>query len=303
MSLTTRKLSLQTLIDDCNFHSFSGLIIFRQLSSNPAYHALKDAIKKYIFSSLSISDSSNFLEEIDANYLSYINITPNGSLAPKSEFAKEYNLIISCYNDLLADLKLDRYIVKHHFPIHIRIKKYFPDKESNFRPHATELVHSDAWAGESSEAVNLHIPLWGDAQKNHMKFFMPPDSFQTDWLKHIENYSVGEPIATLYSPVDFQSSIDTAVISDLSTLHKTHIEPEAGIRISLDTTFLNKKVASHDETEYIHQNRDSEMLDFYLFKSLGKSRVLKFTKSINDPINDSKAFAIGYEWSLIEDNK
>lgn len=253
--------------------------------------------------SLCIKNPNDFINEIENNYFSYTNITPNGSLAPKSEFQSQYNQLISSYNNLLISLKLDQFILKHHFPIHVRIKKSLSNKSSKIRPHATELIHSDAWAGESSNAINLHIPMWGDIEHNHMKFFMPPNSFRTDWLNHLENYSLGSSIADLYSPVDFVSSLDTAVLSDLATLHQTNIAPNAGIRISLDTTFLNIKDLSHDEEELIHQNRNSEMLDYDLFQTLGKSRDIVIKKSIKDPINDNAAFAIGYEWSLIENSQ
>lgn len=296
MSIESRSQSLKNIINSCNFESVNSLIIKRDFSQLDAFIKFKSSVVSYICSSLYINDPKNFLEEINENYFSYPNITPNGSLAPKSEFQGEYNRMISTYIDLINSIQLDKFIIKHHFPFHIRIKKYIHPGLSTTRPHATELIHSDAWAGESSNAVNLHIPLFGDIKNNHMKFFMPPPTFKTEWLKHLNNYAEGANIASQFSPVNFLYRQDTAIISDLATLHKTFISEESGIRISFDTTFLNLKDPSHDEIEFIHSNRMTEMLNFDFFCTLGKTNHIRFSNSIHTPINDSQSFSIGYDW-------
>jgi hypothetical protein len=296
MSLESRRLSLNIIKNSCNFDSVNSLIIQRDLSQLDAFIKFKSAVLIYIFSSLFIKDEDNFLEEISENYYLYPNITPNGSLAPKSEFDSEYNGLVSSYIDLLRSIELDKYILKHHFPLHIRIKKYGQKTHKPTRPHATELIHSDAWAGESSNAVNFHIPLFGDVKNNHMNFFMPPPTFQTDWLRHLNDYAEGESIANLYSPVSFTYEQDTGIISDLSTLHKTFITEHSGIRISFDTTFLNLKDPSHNEIEFIHPNRLNEMLNFEFFSTLGKANLIRFSNSIYTPIQDSQSFSVGYDW-------
>lgn len=178
MSLISRSNSLNLIKSTSGFQSVTSLIIKKNLAGLDSYSKFKDACLSYILRSLFICDSSNFLEEIFNNYHLYPNITPNGSLAPKSEFNAEYNCLISCYIDLLNSLCISDNILKHHFPVHIRIKKFLKSSNQPSRPHATELVHSDAWAGESSDALNLHIPLFGDISNNHMKFFMPPSLIQ-----------------------------------------------------------------------------------------------------------------------------
>jgi hypothetical protein len=296
MSLDSRSKSLFKIKNSLGFDEVTALIISKNLSNNLYYKKLKISVQNYIFRSLFILKENNFINEINDNYYEYKNITPNGSLAPKSEFEVEYNALVSSYVDFIVSLGLNDFIIKHHFPIHVRIKKYKTSDPNNLRPHATELVHSDAWAGESSDSVNLHIPLFGDIENNHMKFFMPPPSFKTEWLKHLDNYSQGESIARLYSPVDFKYDQDTLIISDLATLHKSYVKPSSQIRISLDTTFLNLKDSTHNETVFIHPNRNNEMISFDLFKTFGKSNVLRFTNSLYDPIKEGSSFSVGYNW-------
>ena len=59
------------------------------------------------------------------------------------------------------------------------------------RDRATEKPHSDSWAGESSNCVNFHIPIFGDVNNNKMEFY-GPTKLNENWLRPLKNFQSGD---------------------------------------------------------------------------------------------------------------
>ncbi len=51
------------------------------------------------------------------------------------------------------------------------------------RAYPTEDIHSDSWAGESSDSVTTMIPIFGDTERNRVDYYTPPEDFQEEWLR------------------------------------------------------------------------------------------------------------------------
>jgi hypothetical protein len=138
-------------------------------------------------------------------------------------------------------------------PLNIRIKfKKIPNVFLK-RNMATEIPHSDAWAGEKSTCVNMHIPLFGDTANNRMEFYYPK-KFNENWLRHLNHFSEGKKFLKFYQKINLRALKKVATISDFATLHKTVRKKNCGSRISLDTTFDIKRKFTKTIARFVDKN-------------------------------------------------
>ena len=128
--------------------------------------------------------------------------TPNGMLVPKRHTVLEYNLLVRAIADVVSALGIADRIQSWHVPANLRVKFPEASAENLRRHHPTEHVHSDSWAGESSESVTLHLPIFGDIVRNHVRFLEPPADFAEDWLRPLPTYAAGADIAARYGSLD-----------------------------------------------------------------------------------------------------
>jgi hypothetical protein len=245
-----------------------------------------DSIKKYLLKSAKMKFKKKISEKkiidiYDKNQNKFNFITPNGAIVPKKETQKEFNEITKNFIKILKLTKLDRQIERLHIPLNVRIKYKKVPKFFLKRNKATEKPHSDSWAGENSDCVNLHIPLFGDIQNNRMIFFTP-NKFQEKWLKPLSNFSQGEKILKNYKKINLKLKKQTIILSDFATLHQTIRKKNCGSRISIDTTFVLKRTEKNGN---IHKDRLKEYLGYQKFSGLGTKLFYQFKDSINDDVN------------------
>lgn len=294
MSLQSRKEAFDTLSKRFRCEKPSSLILVHQMK--PAlWQRLKIAVFLFMSKCLDphqiILDERELLNAFVKHQQTIKNITPNGLIVPKRHTNLEYNFLVRTFAEIINTLQIEDLIVSWHIPLNLRIK-YGPVSEENMkRHHPTEHIHSDSWAGESSESVTTHLPILGDTEKNRVLFYDPPQNFHEDWLKPRPSYQDGAEIAGRYSPINFIPKKGDIVIADFATLHSSSRFADSGPRVSIDTTFVLKKPQSHDQQqERIHPWRENERASHQVLASLGESHLLFFPDDVNQQVDSAGGF-------------
>ena len=230
-------------------------------------------------------EEGDLLRRLEDQYGEVPNITPNGMIVPKKHLVVEYNLVVNAFAEVINSCNMSDLISSWHVPLNLRVK-FGKVNESNLgRHHPTEHAHSDSWAGESSESVTTHIPIFGDFERNHLTFFSPPDNFEEEWLGALPSYKDGENIAARYEHLNVVPRKGHLYFHDFSGLHSSYRLPDAGARITIDTTFVLKRPEPILGTE--HPWRENERATHEVFTSLGAKKLFYFPDT-NEEFVDSE---------------
>ncbi|MDO8461243.1 MAG: hypothetical protein Q7S98_00115 [Deltaproteobacteria bacterium] len=229
------------------------------------------------------------------------NLTPNGMLVPKRHTILEYNALVQAYAAIIRSLKIDDLIVSWHVPLNLRIKFGEVNQANLKRHHPTEDIHSDSWAGESSESVTTQLPLFGDTERNFVDFYEPPSDFQDDWLKPLPSYAAGAAIAAKYKKLGGNYYRKGFIaLADFATLHSSHREPGSEPRASIDTTFVLKKKLKPGEKEKIHQWRDGERADHKVLMGIGETHLFVFPDTVDQKVDSEGGFKHPTNLKIVE---
>jgi len=237
-----------------------------------------------------ILNENELLERIDRRVEKIQNITPNGMVVPKRNTILEYNLIVQTFSSIIRTLGIDDLISSWHVPLNVRIK-FGEASEGNLkRHHPTEHIHSDSWAGESSESVTTMLMILGDIPKNHVAFYDPPDDFQEEWLGPRPTYLDGKIVADRYSKIDLMPEKGDLLISDFASLHASSRLPGAKSRVTIDTTFVLKKPDDHRVAENIHEWRAGERASPHVLDKLGAESIFFFPDKPSQHVDSQGGF-------------
>ena len=255
------------------------------------YGELRKSIATYI--SRSFSDSETVLDEyelidkIEKNQDNILNITPNGMVVPKRENMFEYNIVVRNFIRIMDSLNIGERVTSWHIPLNIRVKFGQVNEFNLTRHHPTEHIHSDSWAGESSESVTVHIPVFGDFDNNYMQFYQAPDDFKEEWLQPLDSYQAGHEIAQNYKKIDFKAKKGDVVLADFATLHSSSRLDNSKTRISIDTTFHLKRDRSE---ETIHPWRAHERASHEVMQKLTEDYLFYFADSMDQQVDSEGGF-------------
>ncbi len=237
-----------------------------------------------------ILEEEELLRQFELQARETKNITPNGMIVPKRNTVLEYNALARVFADIVGGLGVEDLIVSWHIPLNLRIKYGQVNEENLKRNFPTEQIHSDSWAGESSESVTTHIPIFGDVARNHLEFYEPPPTFQEDWLGPQAGYAAGAEVAEKYAKIDLLPERGCLYFIDFATLHASTRLPGAGPRVSIDTTFVLKKPRSHDQPEKIHPWRENERASHRVLAGLGETHLFLFPDNLEQQVDVSGGF-------------
>jgi len=291
-------MSLKSRIQDfkeskiINPHSFSDFPLITNIKfESKKYKAFERNVIRFLSKSATnsykLKSEKQILDYYDRNQYKLKFITPNGAIVPKYETTNDFNKITRSFVNLIKSTNFYKNIIKVHVPLNIRIKfKKIPNVFLK-RNMATEIPHSDAWAGEKSTCVNMHIPLFGDTANNRMEFYYPK-KFKENWLRHLNHFSEGKKFLKFYQKINLITLKKEATISDFATLHKTVRKKNCGTRISLDTTFDLKRKFTKNKNNIIHKKRVNEYISLNKFLKLGTKIKFQFNQSINDDFIKNK---------------
>lgn len=250
------------------------------------YSDLQESIMRYIAKALHfefVREESEFVSRMDAARLDRKNVTPNGGVVPKREYALEYNFFIRGWCEVVKELTADNpgFLRRFRLTPNIRIKYGLELEDNVGRGLDTALPHSDAWV-EGPWGMNCHMPILGDTENNYLHFFKLKDesSFRDEFLTTSPDYKAMQWVMEYYEDDVYKPERGFVNLSDYALVHKTQRNPGAGSRVSIDTTVF---VGDHD----VHPDREDEYLDH--IPSIGTDLYIACEVGENDGISDKKS--------------
>ena len=231
-----------------------------------------------------ILDEEALLDMFEQNQASIRNITPNGLIVPKKHTILEYNTLIRTFAEVIDSLKIEDLILSWHIPPSLRIKFGEANKANLERSHPTESIHADSWVGESPDSVTVHIPIFGDLNRNYVAFYEPPEDFQENRLKPLQSYADGAEIAAKYTKLDFAPGQRQLILADFASLHMTTRLPRAGSRVSIDTNFHLKRQNDGNKRKTGYNWQENERTSHNVLMGLGQTHLLFFPDDVNQMV-------------------
>lgn len=291
MSLSSRKKDFSIFkLDNCKYKT--SLICSMKIEKK-TYSKFNTAVLKYLsksaINSYKLNTEKKILNFYNKNQKKLTFITPNGAVVPKKETSKEFNEIIKNFVSIIKKSKSKQNIINFHVPLNIRIKFKKIPNEYFKRDRATEIPHSDCWAGENSSCVNMHIPIFGDVNNNKMEFYHPK-KLDEKWLRPLKRFSNGKKYIKNFKKVKYEAKKGYMTISDFGTLHKTIRKKGCGTRISLDTTCELIRENKLNLRKKIHNDRKNEYMEIKKYLKLGSKIKLKFKDSIFNNFIEKKGY-------------
>jgi hypothetical protein len=258
-SLGYRKERMRNMSNNWSMEKVNDLFLRKKIPDN-LYNDLYLSIGLYISKALHFeysADEKEFIARLDASRGERKNVTPNGGVVPKKEYALEYNLYIRSWCNIVKHLIQDdpSYLKKFRLTPNIRIK-YAKELEDNIgRGLDTALPHSDAWV-EGPWGMNCHVPIMGDTENNYLHFYKLKNESEFDdrFLDTSAEYTDMQWVVDYYQDDTLIPERGYVNISDYSLIHKTKRKEKAGTRISIDTTIF---AGDHD----VHPDREVEYIN------------------------------------------
>ena len=283
-SLQYRKDRMTTMANQWGASKVNDLFIHKKIP-DILYNDLRRSIGMYIAKALHFNyteDEELFIQRLNDNRHDRTNVTPNGGVVPKKEYALEYNMFIRSWCNIVKEFIKDdpSYLKKFRLTPNIRIK-YAEELEDNVgRGLDTAWPHSDAWV-EGPWGMNCHLPIFGDTKNNYLHFYKLKDesAFEDFFLDTSEVYTNMQWVVDFYEDDTLVPERGYINVSDYALLHKTKRNPGAGTRISIDTTIF---AGDHD----VHPDRKTEYLD--TIPNIGEELFIACLRSEVDEVSDKK---------------
>ena len=283
-SLQYRKDRMTTMANQWSASKVNDLFIHKKIP-NALYDELRRSIGMYIAKALHFDyseDEDVFIQRLNDSRHDRTNVTPNGGVVPKKEYALEYNMFIRSWCNIVKEFIKDdpSYLKKFRLTPNIRIK-YAEELEDNVgRGLDTAWPHSDAWV-EGPWGMNCHLPIFGDTKNNYLHFYKLKDesAFEDFFLDTSEVYTNMQWVVDFYKDDTLVPERGYINVSDYALLHKTKRNPGAGTRVSIDTTIF---AGDHD----VHPDRKTEYLD--TIPNIGEELFIACLRSEVDEISDKK---------------
>lgn len=254
-----------------NLQFFSKLVVFDSLSG----------FYKDDFFDLNIP-TEKFFKKYKTKIFNLPNITPNGLILLKIENLSSVNLFNKCVYDLIKFLDIqDKADIA--CPVNLRLNfGTNRDKAFNERPKSSTYWHTDIWAGQNSNEMMVHVPIFGDFDKNGISICKPNNFFYPDFVKTIEHFHKDGSAITSHMDKAGQKpklKVGTAYIFDSFLFHKTR-SSGSDIRGIVSFPIKLKHLVNSD----IYQNplRDPEYKSTSDWSQMGKEKMLISQKSILD---------------------
>ena len=283
-SLQYRKDRMSQMAQTWGAEHVNELFIRKRIPKN-LYDALRRSIGMYIAKALSFEYSERediFMLRLDAHRHYRTNVTPNGGVVPKKEYALEYNLYIRSWCDVVKHfIENDpSYLKKFRLTPNIRIKFAEELQDNIGRGLDTALPHSDAWV-EGPWGMNCHLPIFGDTQRNYLHFYKLKDEskFEDKFLETSAEYTSMQWVTDYYEDDKIVPEQQYINVSDYALLHKTKRLPYASSRVSIDTTIF---AGEHD----VHPDRKGEYLDSV--PNIGEDLYIACLRSVKENVVNKK---------------
>jgi hypothetical protein len=281
-SILDRQKRMQDIVDR-GFQSVSPLVAFKNLADVPEYQNFKRATLVYLnsyFPNRYVDDIETMIKIYSDEYDSISFITPSGAVVPKTESGIEFNSLVKAYYELVNSLNISDMISHISRIPNIRFQQPGLLKQKNSSKHGTTLPHTDAWAGEDSASITMHIAIAGDTERNCVRIYDNPKNFEDSWLDPLPSYEHGKVFIPRYEQFAFICPKDHILFYDAATLHESTFLNGCEARLSLDGRFV-----THHEIENSRPVTPERMVEQMTMKELskvGNENIMAFVDSVKD---------------------
>lgn len=228
------------------------------------------------------------------------NSTTSGLLRPYREATLEFNAACRAYINILLELGIGELVTWWNVPM-MRYKCAAEDFDTTLlrtNPMETDHWHMDPWVGEFPRSINTMIPIAGDISGNRVRFMMPKETEFDDktWVRLLEHRYVSKEAKEMVeksTEVEYVWQEGRLLIVDMATIHRTHREPGAGPRISIDTALAWDEPGPHEASGRVGFMRTAD------FARVGIDAVLFSPDAIDNNRVQDKAGARDFELGLV----
>lgn len=254
-----------------NLQFFSKLVVWDSLNS----------FYKNEFFDLNIP-TEKFFKKYKSKIFNLPNITPNGLVLPKVEILCSFNLFNKAVFDLVDFLNIQN-SADVACPVNLRLNFGINrDKAFNERPKSSTYWHTDIWAGQNSNELMIHTPIFGDFDKNGISICDPKDSFYPNFVKTIDHFFNDGSIVTNHMDENGHTpklKVGTSYVFDSFLFHKTK---SSGSEIRGIVSFPIKLKNKINSDIYQNPLRDSEYKSTLEWSKIGKQKMLVSKNGILD---------------------
>jgi len=284
-TLDYRKSRMQLACKIWGMEAVNNLFARKRIPED-LHNDLQESIMRYIAKALHFpfnEQEVEFIARMDEAKKNRQNVTPNGGVVPKKEFALEYNMFIRSWCEIIRELVKDgpEFLRRFRLTPNIRIK-FAQELEDNVgRGLDTAYPHSDAWV-EGPWGMNCHLPILGDTENNYLHFYKLKDenAFTDEFLSTSPDYKQMQWVMQYYEDDSIKPERGFVNLSDYALIHKTQRNSGAGSRVSIDTTIF---IGDHD----VHPDRELEYLNS--IPRIGQNLYISCQKSELDDIENKKS--------------
>ncbi|MCG8589662.1 MAG: hypothetical protein MJE66_10260 [Proteobacteria bacterium] len=136
-------------------------------------------------------------------------------------------------NGWLARCGLAELVRGIEFPANLRVSHGAPPPGYAARPYATDRAHSDIWAGEPADIVNVFLYLGGDLAASHLELYDSDQASLESLAAFTGPYESALPLLSGLERVDVEPRPGRLLLFDGACPHRT-IREGGGVRVSLD---------------------------------------------------------------------
>lgn len=284
-SLQYRKDRMTNLANEWQMEKVRDLFVRKKISDK-LYRQLRQSIGIYIARALDFEytqDENELIKRINECRNNRTNITPNGAVVPKREFALEYNIYIRNWCAVVKELVENnpKMLNKYRLTPNVRIKFEEELKDNIGRSLSTSYAHSDAWL-EGPWGMNCHMPIFGDTDNNYLHFYKLKDEskFEDRFLETSAEYANMQWVLDYYEDDNVIPQKGYVNISDYALIHQTRRKNNGGTRVSIDTTIF---VGDHD----VHPDRKIEYMDE--IPNIGEDFFVACNVSEKGPVHEKRS--------------
>jgi hypothetical protein len=132
-------------------------------------------------------------------------------------------------------------------PCNVRLVEGTPDEQTDARSYSSTKIHTDVWNGEPISSILFNIPVLGDTEAVDLRFF-EPRSFPEALRVPLQDYRLGEPVASSATEYPAPFEMGGMYISDSLSLHRT-VKRGARLRVSLDFRAIARELLPGETPE------------------------------------------------------
>jgi hypothetical protein len=167
---------------------------------------------------------------------------------------------------LLHCLQLHKRMLGVEYPINVRVVHGTPIKAYSLKKYATTNIHTDLWAGEPADSMQIIIPILGDVKSTRCQWYEPSVEHYEQCVCTSQDYPSALSKLGQLRKISHSFEVGKLYFFDSALPHQT-IQKEGGIRLSLD--FRLRRMFPYSDIQWLLRMKKERNLfeKYYIFPS------------------------------------